>query len=85
MDIQEKESGVAIRAQFDYLSPSKLNFDPSNPRFGGELSRKTQDQIEEILIADPTLRANWWIHFLKMVSLTTNLLLCVKKVEYSLF
>jgi hypothetical protein len=41
------------RAQFDYLEPSKLRFDPNNPRFGGDLSGKTQDEIEEILIAKP--------------------------------
>ena len=41
------------RAQFDYLDPSKLRFDPNNPRFGGDLSGKTDDEIEEVLIAKP--------------------------------
>jgi hypothetical protein len=41
------------RAKFDYLDPSKLRFDPNNPRFGGDLSGRTDDEIEEILIAKP--------------------------------
>lgn len=54
MAIQGKKTiAAATRALFDYLSPSELNFDPSNPRFGGDLNRKTQDQIEEILIGKP--------------------------------
>jgi hypothetical protein len=44
---------VQQRAEFGYLDPSKLRFDPNNPRFGGILSSKTQDQIEELLIAKP--------------------------------
>src|SRR4051812_46354337 len=44
---------VQHRAEYDYLNPSKLRFDPNNPRFGGILSSKTQDQIEELLIAKP--------------------------------
>lgn len=41
------------RAEFDYLDPSNLRFDPNNPRFGGDLSSKTEDEIEEFLIAKP--------------------------------
>lgn len=41
------------RASFDYVSPDSLRFDPSNPRFGGQLSRKTDNQIEEILLGKP--------------------------------
>jgi hypothetical protein len=54
MTVQEKkEPSVTIRAKFDYVSPSKLDFDPNNPRFGGELKGKNPDQIEEILIGKP--------------------------------
>lgn len=41
------------RAQFDYVSPEQLHFDPNNPRFGGDFSDKTPEQIEELLIAKP--------------------------------
>jgi ParB-like nuclease family protein len=41
------------RAEFDYLDPSELRFDPNNPRFGGNLSGKKEDEIEEFLIAKP--------------------------------
>jgi hypothetical protein len=41
------------RAEFDYLDPSQLRFDPNNPRFGGDLSGKADDEIEEVLIAKP--------------------------------
>ena len=43
----------AGRAEFSYLDPSTLRFDPNNPRFGGSLSGKTEDEIEESLIAKP--------------------------------
>jgi hypothetical protein len=41
------------RVEFDYVSPSSLRFDPNNPRFGGELGHKDDDQIEELLIGKP--------------------------------
>jgi hypothetical protein len=55
MSVQQKTipGSVVARAQFDYLSPSELRFDPNNPRFGGELGRKNQDRIEELLIGKP--------------------------------
>jgi hypothetical protein len=49
----KNERNVVVRAQVDYLSPSDLDFDPNNPRFGGELSRKSQPQIQEHLIGKP--------------------------------
>jgi len=46
MPVQEKTIGEAtVRAEFAYVSPDELRFDPNNPRFGGELSRKSQEQI----------------------------------------
>ena len=54
MPIQQETTHSSVaRAKFDYLSPSDLHFDPNNPRFGGELSRKTEGQIEELLIGKP--------------------------------
>ena len=54
MSAQDKAVGEAtVRAEFAYVSPDELRFDTQNPRFGGELSRKSQDQIQELLIGKP--------------------------------
>ena len=54
MPAQEKAIGeLGIRAEFGYVSPDDLRFDPNNPRFGGDLSRKSQEQIQDLLIAKP--------------------------------
>jgi len=54
MSTQEKTIAEAIvRAEFGYVSPDELQFDPNNPRFGGELLRKRQEQIQELLIGKP--------------------------------
>jgi ParB-like nuclease domain len=37
------------RPEFTYLSPEKLRFDPTNPRFGGAGRHKKQDEIQAIL------------------------------------
>ncbi|MBZ5646659.1 MAG: hypothetical protein LAN37_05480 [Acidobacteriia bacterium] len=44
-------------AVFDYQHPDKLRFDPDNPRFGGELVGKSQDEIQEYLYGKPHFAA----------------------------
>ncbi|MBI4481030.1 MAG: ParB N-terminal domain-containing protein [Acidobacteria bacterium] len=36
-----------------YLSPDRLDFDPENPRFAGEVSGKTQDEIQRYVYGKP--------------------------------
>jgi hypothetical protein len=36
-----------------YVSPSELEFDPENPRFAGEVSGKSQDEIQAYLFGKP--------------------------------
>jgi SsrA-binding protein len=35
-------------AQLQYISPDLLDFDPNNPRFAGQLSGHTQDEIQKL-------------------------------------
>lgn len=49
-------------AVFDYQHPDKLRFDPDNPRFGGELVGKSQDEIQEYLYGKPHFAADSLIH-----------------------
>ncbi len=44
-----------LTAAFDYVSQEKLRFDPSNPRFGGEAKKSTQDEIQKYLENAPHL------------------------------
>ncbi|MGB8542426.1 MAG: ParB N-terminal domain-containing protein [Candidatus Acidiferrales bacterium] len=37
----------------DYLHPDKLEFDPENPRFGGLLSGKTQEELQTQIFGEP--------------------------------
>ncbi len=53
------------RAEFDYISPDSLHFDPNNPRFGVSLASKTEDEIEELLIAKPYYAAELIDSFLQ--------------------
>ena len=39
--------------KLDYVSPDVLEFDPENPRFAGEVTGKTQDQIQQYLFEKP--------------------------------
>lgn len=41
------------RPEFTYVSPDQLRFDPTNPRFGGGGSGKTQDEIQQFLEQAP--------------------------------
>jgi hypothetical protein len=36
-----------------HVHPDKLEFDPQNPRFGGLLSQKTPDQLQEAIFGEP--------------------------------
>jgi hypothetical protein len=36
-----------------YVSPDDLEFDPKNPRFGGLLSHKSQDQLQTAVFGEP--------------------------------
>ncbi len=36
-----------------YVSPDALEFDPENPRFAGELTGKTQDEIQKYIFGEP--------------------------------
>ncbi len=38
---------------FEYKHPDELFFDPTNPRFGGELGARTQDQIRDYIFGKP--------------------------------
>ena len=53
MPAKRKKQPKADRVEFVYLSTKQLRFDPNNPRFGGELGHKTEDQIEELLLGKP--------------------------------
>jgi len=36
-----------------YVSPDELEFDPENPRFAGQLTGKTQDEIQKHIFGEP--------------------------------
>jgi hypothetical protein len=42
-------------AKLDRVSPDLLEFDPENPRFGGEGKEKTQQEIADMLLEEPHL------------------------------
>ncbi len=46
-------SNQQSRATLEYLDVRKLDFDPTNPRFGATLGSKTQDEIQQILSEAP--------------------------------
>lgn len=39
--------------KLEYVSPEELEFNPDNPRFGGEVAGKSQDEIREYLFGEP--------------------------------
>jgi|SRR5271157_361587 len=39
--------------RLQYISPDVLEFDPENPRFAGELTGKTQDEIQKYIFGEP--------------------------------
>jgi hypothetical protein len=41
------------KATLDYVSPDLLDFDPTNPRFGGLMTRFTQENIQKELMGEP--------------------------------
>ncbi len=38
---------------FDYVSPDKLDFDPSNPRFAGRMNSFSQEKIQKEIFGEP--------------------------------
>ena len=44
-----------VKATFEYVPQEKLRFDPSNPRFGGEAKKSTQEEIQKYLENAPHL------------------------------
>jgi len=57
--------------KLEYVSPDVLQFDPENPRFGGFVAGKSQDEIQEHLFGEPhyaselvdSLLENVFIHY----------------------
>ena len=39
--------------KFEYVSPDKLDFDPSNPRFGGRMNNYSPDRIQKEIFGEP--------------------------------
>lgn len=39
--------------KFEYVSPDKLDFDPSNPRFAGRMNSYSQDRIQKEIFGEP--------------------------------
>ncbi len=44
---------LEAEAKLDYVSPDLLDFDPNNPRIAGQLTGKTQDQIQKEIYGEP--------------------------------
>jgi hypothetical protein len=47
--VQQQESLPTL----EYISPDVLEFDPDNPRFAGQLSGKTQEDIQKHIFGEP--------------------------------
>lgn len=45
--------GDEAEAKLQYVSPDLLDFDPDNPRFAGQLTGCTQDEIQKQIFAEP--------------------------------
>lgn len=52
-----KLSDLAKKASLHYLAPKVMDFDTSNPRFGGQLNTATQEEIQKQLMAEPYFAA----------------------------
>jgi hypothetical protein len=39
--------------KLQYVSPDLLDFDPDNPRFAGQMTGKTQDEIQKLIYQEP--------------------------------
>jgi hypothetical protein len=42
-----------FKSELKYVSPDELEFDPKNPRFGGLLSHKSQEQLQSAVFGEP--------------------------------
>src|SRR6476661_263016 len=42
-----------LGAELKFVEPSKLEFDPDNPRFGGRAGSKSQPEIQKLLFGSP--------------------------------
>ena len=51
----KKATNDTSRASFDYVSPERLSFDPTNPRFAGLGGSPNQDEIQALLERAPHL------------------------------
>ena len=51
----KKATDDTSRASFDYVSPDRLSFDPTNPRFAGLGGLRDQDRIQALLERAPHL------------------------------
>lgn len=55
----------ADRPEFQYVDYDKLRFDPTNPRFGGISTSRTQPEMQELLEREPHLALNLVDSFLE--------------------
>jgi hypothetical protein len=39
--------------KLEYVSPNLLDFDPDNPRFAGQMTGKTQDEVQKLIYREP--------------------------------
>ena len=42
-----------LQPTLEYMSPDQLLFDPENPRFGGELTGKSQPELQKAIFGPP--------------------------------
>jgi hypothetical protein len=47
------QAGRATHPDSDYVHPDQLEFDPENPRFGGLLSGKSQEELQLAIFGEP--------------------------------
>jgi hypothetical protein len=56
---------ITTDAKFEYVSPDNLYFDPQNPRFGGDMKQKSQEEIQSYLYGRPHFAAELVDSFLE--------------------
>jgi len=47
------DAGLRTHPDSDYVHPDKLEFDPENPRFGGLLTGKSQEELQHAIFGEP--------------------------------
>src|SRR5580692_11451714 len=47
------DAGKRTHPDSDYVHPDKLEFDPENPRFGGLLTGKSQEELQLAIFGEP--------------------------------